>query len=108
MHQLLLNAYERQDLGRVAKVFKDYSKLTKSEDTSSQRISTPDPDVAPSRRGSASHTTIEANQGKVYTVSQIEQFYTDLRQGKFRGKEAWAEKMRAEIAKAGTEGRIVG
>ena len=110
LHQLLINAYQHKDIERVAKIFETYNTLTKPTTTQTQEVAqnTPDMLVEPTKRGSVSQNTVEHNSGKVYTEKQIDQFYTDLRNGKFRGKEDWAEKTRQDMMRAAREGRIVG
>ena len=50
----------------------------------------------------------EVPQGKIYTRQEIKEFYTDVTRGKYKGKEAEAAKIDADILKADKEGRIKG
>jgi hypothetical protein len=50
----------------------------------------------------------EVPQGKIYTRQEIKDFYTDVTRGKYKGKEAEAAKIDADILKADKEGRIKG
>jgi hypothetical protein len=108
LHNLLLMAYENKDIERVAKIFTDFKQLTKPNTKTEQAPSrTADHLIEPSKRGSVSESTATSNRGNVFTIAQIDQFYTDYRNGKFKGKDEWVEKMRADIQRASSEGRIV-
>jgi hypothetical protein len=110
LHTILMSAYNNKDIDKVAKIFNDYNQLTTPQASERTRYESPTPNdlIEPTKRGSISQNTAESNQGKVFTVGQVDQFYVDLRNGKFKGKDAWAESMRREIQLAGSEGRIVG
>lgn len=105
---ILIDAYNRRDASKIAKIFNTYEQLKQKNTTRQTGIKAEASQlVSPPKRGSASNATIENNSGKVFTQAQIQDFYQKLSQGVFKGKDAWVKSMKEEILKANSEGRIV-
>jgi hypothetical protein len=102
------------NLNGLANIFKQYKKATGMGEPPTPNVNTPtapsvdprEPLVTPGRShgGSASST---APQGKVYKMSEVNQFFKDVALGKYRGRDAEVAAMDAEITRANLEGRIV-
>ena len=60
--------------------------------------------VAPGR--SKNSGTPEPSKGRVYTPQDIEKFFTDVRQGKYKGRESERDKIERDIFAAQRENRI--
>lgn len=105
---ILIDSYNRRDASKIAKIFNTYEQLkTKTSTRQTGTKAEASQLVAPPKRGSASHATIENNSGQVFTQTQVQDFYSKLAQGAYKGKEAWVRSMKEEILKANSEGRIV-
>ena len=113
-HQMMMQHFERNDADRVRAFFDGYLREnavvapTAPAAPSSPAQPKVDPNtlVAPGRpsEGSTPRAQPEKRQ---WTQAQIRQFYTDARNGRFRGKESEKLKIERDIIAATTEGRIV-
>ena len=101
----LTSAYEVLDVDRVAAIFNTYKQLV-SPATTKARQNNQDlqRQVAPTRSRSSSTTATEVQNNKIYTESEIQQFYNDWRRGYIDNDEA--AKMEKEIHAAITQGRV--
>lgn len=110
----LTQAAEALDADRVAKVFKAFIA------TKTARATPPvEPQPEPTQRSAASElerqiapSTVASNpvptgQPTTFRVADVQQFYNDVRLGKYRGREQEAEVIEARINTALAEGRIV-
>lgn len=104
---ILIDAYNRRDAGKVAKIFNKYEEIKNKTARQTGVKAETSQLISPPKRGSSSHATIENNSGKVITQAQVQDFYQNLAQGVYAGKEAWVKSMKEEIMKANAEGRIV-
>lgn len=105
---ILVDAYNRRDAAKIAKIFNTYEQLKQKQSTKQTGTKAEANQlVSPNKRGSNSNATIENNSGKVFTQAQVQDFYQNLAQGAYAGKEAWVKSMKEEILKANAEGRIV-
>ena len=101
-HDLLTDAYNRLDAPRAARFFLDYKKVT---------APAPKPDLTPALHpdtssGAAAAPVTSGVPREIITGSYITKFYTDLANGKYRGKPKDAEIIRAKIDKAVQERRV--
>lgn len=119
LNELLNEAYHRRDLDATAQIFIDYQKRNQQPAapatlSAQPAPSPPAPDptqqamVAPPRRGSTAHATAENNNGKVWTMAEIEKFYAKLERDPQLQFDPKMKATQAEIGKALAEGRIVG
>lgn len=72
-------------------------------------VSTPNPlssQIAPSAAATAAPPAPAQSTARV-TVAQINQFYDDIRRGKYVGREAEAQQIEAAINRAAAEGRVI-
>lgn len=108
-YSILMNAYNNRELNKVAQIFNIFTNLKNKTNTnqSSQTSTEQQSLIAPPKRGSQTSATLDNNQGKVFTRSEVDTFYTNLQNGKYKGKEELAKQIKAEIHKANLEGRIV-
>jgi hypothetical protein len=105
---ILQNAFNKRDIETTARFFNDFQGLTTKKTTNSNTPSSSQAAmVAPPKRGSSSNASVENNQGKVFTFAEVNAFYKDLQDGKYRGKEEQARLRKQEYLKANAEGRIV-
>lgn len=103
---ILRSAYGQRDLDKVTRIFNTYTDLaTKAKKpvvaTEQQQM------IAPPKRGSVSNTIAEHNSGKVFSQSEIHDFYRKLNNGEFKGKDEYVRQTKQAILKANTEGRII-
>lgn len=119
-HDLLKAAFDRNDTGRVAAFFSGFlaeeaavgSAGAQPHQTSTTPV-TPEGTgkvplerlAAPGRAKSAASASLPAEK-PVFTSAQISQFYVDKQRGKYRGKEAEADRLEQQIIEAGREGRV--
>lgn len=118
-HDLLTRAFELQDAPRVVKFFEGY--LNEAAATGQRPQTTLIPSSGNPTNGKVPLETFTApgraapapasappGQKPTYTRSGISQFFTDKAAGKWRGREAEAAKIEADIFQAGPEGRVMG
>ena len=119
-HDLLMQAYDRQDTDRVIRFFSSYL----NEAAATGQNFQPVPATVPSSPGANGKVPLETfaapgraapapasappGDRKLYTRAQISQFFTDKASGRWRGREAEAAAHEADIFRAGPEGRVVG
>ena len=103
------DAQNTHDVGRVATIFNTWKQLTgKSE---AQQRATPnrakselEMQVAPGKNLAAA--PISTQQKRTWTRAEIQAFYTEVRQGKFKGKEAERAELEQDIFAAQRDGRL--
>lgn len=111
----LLKAYEQHDTGRVLKFFQSFvSELAAS--TPANEIPTPSPAPAPARPGletlaapGRARMSAQPNapaEKQIITTADVNAFYTLVRQGHYRGREAEKEALEQELFAAQREGRV--
>lgn len=111
-HNLFLDAYEHNDTQRVVAFFKNFGNGVFNQATqphaqaANQPLKVPLEVFTAPGRGTPSAVTTAAPGKPTFTNQQVEQFYGDVRRGKFRGREAEQNRLEAEIILAGAEGRI--
>ena len=98
--QLLLKAQKDLDADRVSEFFTAY-KATLPKPASAELSR----HVSPSTGGTAAAPQA-APASRIYTEKFIQSFYTELVTGKWKGREAEAERIKADIDQAAAEGRI--
>ncbi len=103
--EALTGAANAMDVNRVAKVFMAYKGTLAPSVPSPKPTPSPlDKQIAPS---SVAPAPVQAAGKPTYTVSEVQAFYKDMQLGKYRGREAEADKVEALINAALAEGRIV-
>jgi hypothetical protein len=118
-HDLLTRAFDSNDVERVILFFQGY----RAEAAATGNASTPpapattvpgangrvplETFAAPGRAAPA-QASAPPGQKPVYTRAGIAQFYTDKAAGRWRGREAQAADIEADIFRAGPEGRVNG
>lgn len=101
----LNNAYASFDVHRTAALFNTYKQLTAPAPTPPQRERSLERQVAPGT--SKASTPAPANTTtKIWRAGEVEQFYREVSQGKFKGNEVEMVRIEAEIDSAVAEGRI--
>lgn len=103
---ILRNAYEGRDLDKVTKIFQTYIDATRQQkqpQVSQEQASM----ITPPKRGSVANNTLENNSGKVFTQSEIQEFYRKLSAGDFKGKDEYIRQTKLAILQANAEGRII-
>jgi hypothetical protein len=116
---LLVEAYQRNEAARVAYFFRKFLSEVRGEvpqspkgsDTRSQgRAAAPEGQGLERFAGTGKGRTTGAPEGggdkPTFTTSEIAKFYADKRTGKFRGKEAEADRIEREIFAAQGDNRI--
>lgn len=105
--QMFNQAYERLDADRVARFFTAFAgpgTKPAPQQNGLAPVVPKDELVAPSNtRG----PTAPPTQQKSFSRAEIQTFYDRLRQGAYRGREAEAKRIEAEIFRAQAEGRLV-
>lgn len=94
-------AHKALNAKRVIAIFKAFLASAQAAKPSLDAQRTPEPRAAATPAASATPVA------RTITQKLIKQFYDDLARGKYRGREAEAERLQAEIDKAAMEGRIV-
>lgn len=112
---LMMQAFERNDAPRVLAFFRGFhaevaatapaGSRTDEEANASGKVPL-ESLAAPGRAKSAAAPTGAPSEKPTYTRAQIGQFYRDVRDGKYRGREAEQANIEADIFTAGPEGRI--
>lgn len=92
------------DAQRVAKVFLAWKATQQAPEAPPKPSAQLEKQVAP--RSAASAPVAQA-QRQVFTVAEVEAFYRDVAQGKYRGREAEAAQVEAMFNAALSEGRLV-
>jgi len=94
-------AYEQADSVRVASFFTDWE----GQQAPSGDTQLPDNQIMPanSRAGGGDHVV----EPKMYTGAEVNQFYRDKREGRYRGREEEARRIENDIILAGTQGRVI-
>jgi hypothetical protein len=112
---LLTDAHQALDVGRVANIFLSWKREagiavapaaeTAQAAAKASNVSKLEKQIAPGR-ASAATTPPAPAQKKQWTRAEIAQFYQDKMQGRFKGREAEARAMEADIFLAQREGRV--
>jgi len=118
-HDLLSRAFDSHDAPRVIRFFQGY--LAEAAATGQAPVPTgsvPAPGAANGKvpletfaaPGRAAPAPASAPPGSkpTYTRAQISQFFTEKAAGRWRGREAEAASLEADIFRAGPEGRVIG
>ena len=106
----LEDAQRALDARRVATFFRTWSENngTPNVARSESRAKDPTPElekqIAPGRSKNSSAPA--PSKGKTYTPKDIEKFFADVRQGKYKGREAERDKLERDIFAAQRENRI--
>jgi hypothetical protein len=114
-NQALLDAASASgDAGRLAAIFTTYKAhagITPSAPTPAQTPVTPaakaelESQVQPGTNR-PSNPQVPTNEARVFTPREVEQFYIALSKGEYKGQEAKAQALEAEIDRAMAEGRV--
>lgn len=103
------DAQRSLDAGRVANFFRTWLESTGqaavAQSTVPAASSELEKQVSPGRSRSTG-TPATANQGKVYTPQDIQKFFNDVRQGKYKGREQDRDRIERDIFAAQRENRI--
>jgi hypothetical protein len=104
----LEDAQRKQDAGRVINFFNAFAKVSGIDNSARDKSATQSAElqkqVAP-KRGRAGQPV--NNDAKTYSPKDIEKFFTDVRKGKYKGREDERARMERDIFAAQQEGRIV-
>lgn len=102
-------ANQSWDAQRIAKFFNKYLEATgkqtsikddaPKQDDPRKRLVTPG-------KSNAGNPAPPQQQAKVWSIAEVNKYYSDFRQGAYRGREAEADQIEAEIDRANAEGRI--
>jgi hypothetical protein len=113
-HDLLKNAWEKNDAARVMAFFKVFDTETEVVAPSAEQPQQRKPQVdmnslvAPGKPVSGESPSSGGAEKRRWTQDQIATFYTKCSQGKFKGKQKERESVERDIFAAMSEGRIVG
>jgi len=103
------DAQRSLDAGRVANFFRAWlestGQATVAQSTGSAAASELEKQVSPGRSRSTG-TPATAKQGKTYTPQDIQKFFNDVRQGKYKGREQERDRIERDIFAAQRENRI--
>jgi hypothetical protein len=113
-HQLLKDAFSSNDAGRMIAIFESYAReagLTKPAAQANGAGSPPPQNglerfAAPGPARSAPAAASATAEPQYFTTGDISRFYTDLRMGKWKGREKEAEAYERAIIAAGNAGRV--
>lgn len=97
---VLNDSYRSGDIETTAAIFNEYNELTRKTAGDPR-----DGMVTPDTRGTAGFQG-DTNQPKVWREKDAAQFFRDVQTGKYRGREADAQRIEAEISQAYLEGRV--
>lgn len=104
--EYLNNAYGTFDVARTATLFNAYTQATAPpppDDTASRQLQR---QVQPGTSRAAPRTTPTSADEQIISTQDIEEFYTAVRRGQYRGKEDEMAAIEAEIDKAVATGRV--
>lgn len=97
----LSQAHSAFDAQRAVAIFKAF-KASRPKPRPAESLAT---QVAPANSGAPTLPAAPAAK-RIWTGAEVSKFYNDQAQGKYRLRQAEADRMEAEIAQAGAEGRI--
>ena len=104
----LEDAQRKLDSGRVVNFFTTFAQVNGIDNSARDKSATQSAElqkqVAP-KRGRAGQPV--SNEAKTYTPKDIEKFFTDVRKGKYKGREDERARMERDIFAAQQENRIV-
>jgi hypothetical protein len=104
----LEDAQRSLDAGRVANFFRSWLEITgQAPNAQSSRASSSELErqVAPGRSKTSGAPT--SNTAKTYSPADIQKFFSDVRQGKYKGREAERDRIERDIFAAQRENRII-
>jgi hypothetical protein len=105
---ILEDAQRNLEVNRVGNFFKSWLAITGqanvAQNTQASSVSELERQVSPGK--SRSTGTPAGNAPIQYTTKEVEKFYTDIRQGKFKGRDAERAKIERDIFAATRENRI--
>ena len=111
--EFLADARSNLDSVAAAQFFQDFKDSLGMSQGGESQVTTPEvpatPEVpeeivVPNTAGGGIPPAAEV---KVYTHAEVDRFYRDKREGKYKGNESEARKIEQDILAAGTQGRIV-
>lgn len=104
----LEDAQRMMDAGRVANFFRawleDTGQANVAQNKGRASSSELEKQVAPGRTKSSGNP--QSNKAKVYTPQDIQKFFSDVRQGKYKGREQERDRLERDIFAAQRENRI--
>lgn len=98
----LEDAYTKLDAGRTAKLFTMWKPTTPEAPKPAREPL--ERQVTPS--STKSPTPISASEDRVWTAEDIQQFFNDITRGVYKGRDADAKQIEAQIDRAISEGRV--
>lgn len=104
---ILEDAQRRYDLARVVAFFNTWIGMNSGETKAKPSSSKLETQIAPGRSRGAGGSASTSQQGRTYTPGDIEKFFTDVRMGKYKGKEEERNRIERDIFAAQKDGRIV-
>jgi len=106
-NELLIKSFKNRDLARVKLIFDAYN-VTPTQSQQPQAVQPVETQPQQQKRlmPSASQGTEQAETGKLYSQADIDAFYADVRQGRYRNRAADGERIERDIFAAQNEGRI--
>lgn len=106
--QYFLNeAKGKLDVSTAAQFYIDYAGTLSSDDKGAALKEPAVPEELIQPDTTSGDSLPPAREEKTYTTDEINQFYRDRREGKYKGKEAEAREIEIDILAAGRDGRIV-
>jgi hypothetical protein len=106
----LSDARKQLDAVGAAQFFLDFKENSKVSDSGESQPDEPEVPAVPEEivvPNTASGGIPPVEQLKVYTHADVDRFYRDKREGRYKGREEEARKIEQDILAAGTQGRIV-
>ncbi len=101
------SAYQAKDVQRTATIFSSFKQTQSPAQQPAPPAPTPlERQVAPSTSRATAPEPTPGAADKVWTRDEVTRFYTDVRTGKYRGREADAARIDAEITAAAATGRV--
>lgn len=100
---LLREAGSRLDVERAAAFFDSYLSGSRPQQKQSNAL---EQQIAPSKGTAGAPYTKGSQSNRVFSRSEITQFYRDVVEGKYKGREAEQQQLEREIVAAGKGGRI--
>ena len=96
----LESAHQRMDAKRVVAIFSQFKAATAAKPKL-------DSQQTPSSSGQPAPVAPAAPAPRMISTKLVKQYYDDMAKGRYRGREAEADRLQAEIDRAAIEGRIV-
>lgn len=111
LSDLFDDANHSWDAQRIASFFNNYKNATGAmtsikDDEPQQKQEDPRKKLVSPGKSNAGNPAPTGKQPKMWTIADVNKFFSDCRKGVYRGREADAARIEAEIDKANAEGRI--